>query len=88
VEELRGENWDAFPARRNDWSRALFLWGVRRRCGFTLREVGEAAGGMAPAAVDMAIRRLDQRARHTPKLAALQRKLLESLDADVLAVNR
>ena len=38
VEKVRGAPWEDFAARRGDWGRDLFLWGVRRRCGITLRE--------------------------------------------------
>jgi hypothetical protein len=41
---------------------------------------------MAPAAVDVAIRRLDQRAGYTSEIAAMKRNLLESIDAAVMYV--
>jgi hypothetical protein len=84
VEQLRTEKWDVFAARRNDGERALILRAARKRCGVTLREAVEAAGGMKPAAVDTAIRRLEQRAQNTPGIAADQRVILRSLDAGVL----
>lgn len=79
---MRGEPWEAFAHRRSDPGRALFLWAVRRRCGVTLRAAGEVAGGMKPAAVDIAIRRLEQRAKQDPELAEAQQRLLLRIDAD------
>jgi hypothetical protein len=37
VETLRGERWERFAPRRGDWGRALYLWGVRNRCGLRWR---------------------------------------------------
>jgi hypothetical protein len=46
----------------------------------TLRAAGEAADGMKPAAVDIAIRRLEQRAKQDPALVKAQRELLIRID--------
>ena len=86
VERLHGERWEEFAGRRDDWGRALFLWGVRKRCGLTLREAGQAAGGMKPGAVDMALRRLERRASEEPRIRSRQGHLLHLLDARELKV--
>ena len=62
------------------------MWGVRKRCGLTLREAGQAAGGMKPGAVDMALRRLERRASEEPRIRSRQRHLLHLLDAKELKV--
>ena len=80
VERVCGARWEEFAGRRGDPGRALFLWGVRKRCGMTLREAGQAAGGMKPTAVDMSVKRLDSRAAERRSVRARQRELLRILD--------
>jgi REP element-mobilizing transposase RayT len=80
VEECRGQPWDEFAGRRGDWGRAVFLWAVRKRCGLTLREAGQAADGMTPWAVDTAIRRLKARASRDRELRAIQAEIMARLD--------
>lgn len=76
VERLKGERWEEFAWRHGDWGRGLFLWGARQLCGLTLRELGEAAGGMTFSAVSKAIRRLEQQAEKDKRLRQLQQRLL------------
>ena len=68
VEELRGEKRDTFMSRRGDWARPLLLWAARQHTGLTLREIGEAAGGMDYTAVAMAVKRFEQKATRDPNL--------------------
>ena len=75
VEALHDESWGAFANRRGDWGRPLFLWAVRKYCGLTLRETGEAAGGMSPRAVHIAISRFHNRAEADAALRARQQEL-------------
>ena len=49
-------------SRRGDWARPLLLWTARAYTGMTLREIGNAAGGMDYTAVAMAIKRFGQKA--------------------------
>jgi len=81
VEELRGESWQQLSRRRGDWARPIFLWGVRKRCGLTLRETSEAAGGMKPAAVDAAVKRLEKRSSADRALRSAMRKLINRIDS-------
>ena len=67
--------------RRGDWGRSLFLWGVRKRCGLTLREAGQAVGGMKPTAVDMALKRFDERAATDSRIRAVREALIRLLDS-------
>ena len=83
LETLRGEGWEWFATRRGDWGRALYLWGGRNRCGLTLRQAGDGVGGMKPSAVDMALRRLEQRALMNHALRAKQTELIRRLDANM-----
>ena len=57
MEKSRGEPWEAFARRHADPGLALTLHLARRCTGLTLRELGEAAGGMDYAVVAAAIRR-------------------------------
>ena len=76
VEEAKGEAWKQFAQRYADWGCALFLWGVRRVCGLTLREAGEAAGGIGFSAANKAIRRFEQQAKRMPALRNAQSRIL------------
>ena len=42
VETVKGEEWDAFCDRYGDWGRDLAFYVARRRCGVSLRRLGEA----------------------------------------------
>lgn len=61
VETARGESWEQFAERHGDYGRDLVLCMARENTGLTLRELGEAAGGMDYAAVGEAVRRLRKR---------------------------
>ena len=63
VEQVQGERWAVFAGRYGDWGRDVALAVARRRCGLTLRELGERAGGMDYRAVSQAVRSLERR-RH------------------------
>lgn len=63
VESATGEAAASFMTRRGSVGKPLLLWAARRYAGLTLREAGEAAGGMDYTAVAMAVKRLEQRAR-------------------------
>jgi putative transposase len=76
VEGLMGAPWEAFRDRYGNWGCALFLWGTRQLCGLSLREAGQAAGGMHFSTVSTAIRRLEARAKRDSSLRQLQTQLL------------
>ena len=72
VEEEKGEAWAAFPTRRGDRGRDMVLYIAREKTGMTLRELGQAAGGMDYAALSEAVLRLNRRLK---KDAALRNAL-------------
>ncbi len=74
VEEATGERLQPLTLRRGSVARPLLLWAARRCAGMTLREAGEAAGGMDYTAVAMAVKRLEQH-------AARARPLREMMEA-------
>jgi hypothetical protein len=61
VEKSRGEPWKAFAQRHGDVGLAMTLSVARRCTGLTLRELGEAAGGMDSAAVAASIRHFESK---------------------------
>lgn len=61
AEEVRGEPWLQFGARRGDCGKAVVFRLARRYCGMTLKEVGMEAGGVDYAAVSDRIRRYEKR---------------------------
>jgi hypothetical protein len=71
VEQLKGEKWDGFRERYGDWGRDMVLYVARRRCGLTLRELAELAGGMDYSSVATAVRRFARRAGRARKLHEL-----------------
>jgi putative transposase len=76
VEQIKGEPWKLFARRHGDWGCALFLWGARRLCGLTLRELGAAAGGVAFSAVSKLVRRFEQQAAQDAALREVQDRLI------------
>ena len=63
VERLKGEKWELFWDRHNDWGRDLALWGGRLYGGLTLAELGREAGGLDYATVAVATARLVKKAK-------------------------
>ena len=61
VEKSRGERWEAFAHRHADPGLAMTLHVARRCSGVTLRQLGEAAGGMDYASVAAAIGSFEER---------------------------
>jgi len=47
VEQIKGEFFADFRDRHGDWGLGMVLYLARRRCGLTLSQLGELAGGMA-----------------------------------------
>lgn len=58
VEQVLGGEVRELFARRGGTGKALAMWAARRYGGLTLRETGEAVGGLDYAAVSIAIKRL------------------------------
>lgn len=59
VEGVKGESWELFRDRHGDDGRDMVLWLARQRSGLTLRELGEAVGGLDYRSVSSAIRRVN-----------------------------
>ncbi len=53
----------------------LFLWALRHYRGMTLRELGEAVGGMDYTAVAMAIKRFERKAKKQERLRQLMKRV-------------
>jgi REP element-mobilizing transposase RayT len=81
---LKGNGWarSMTKLRGDYYGRALFLWAGRRWCGCTLRELGEAAGGMSYAAVSIALKRFAQRSATDIKVQELQSSLTKLLKVE------
>ncbi|MEI6788767.1 MAG: transposase [bacterium] len=64
----------------NQWGgvgRPMTLWAARRFGSMTLREAGQAAGGMDYTAVSMAVKRLEQRAEKDRHCRAMMQQIQE-----------
>lgn len=61
VEKVREGNWEEIRERHGDCGRELALYLGRKEGALTLRELGEAVGGVDYAAVSAAIRRFERR---------------------------
>ena len=79
VEGVKGEKWEQFRDRAGDWGRDMALLVARQRCGLTLRELAGRAGGVSYAAVQVAVRRLAERARREKDLGKMMTTLLTQL---------
>jgi REP element-mobilizing transposase RayT len=79
VEKQRGEPWAKFRDRHGDWGRDAVLHLARKRCGLTLRELGELAGGMDYRSVASALAWFERRLREDAALA----KRIEKLSRDL-----
>ncbi len=65
--------------RRGGVGRALTMWAARRYAGLTLREIGAALGGLAYAAVSMAVRRLEKKTANETGLRLAMRRITRML---------
>ena len=79
VSEAKGEPWDDFVNRYGDPGRDLAIFLARRRCGLTLREIGEQAG-MKDKAVSYACASIGKRLEKDRELGLLYRRVLERLE--------
>ena len=77
VERIRGQKYAEFMSARGDWGRPLLLWCLRNYCAMTLREIGEATGGVDYSAVQMMITRFEQRAQKNLRLSSYMQRIKE-----------
>ena len=77
VAVVMGEPAETYLGQRGGIGRPLALWAARRFGGMTLREAGQAAGGMDYTAVSMAVKRLEQRAEKDRHCRALIQQVQE-----------
>jgi putative transposase len=71
LEETRGQKWEDMKNLRGDPGKGIALLLGRRFCGLSLRELGEAVGGMEYHAVSKALSRVDKKAKKDRKLRTL-----------------
>lgn len=82
VEQVLGGEARELFARRGGTGRALAMWAARRYGGLTLRETGEAVGGLDYAAVSIAIKRLVRQAATNRTLRAQMTRLEHMLSVE------
>jgi hypothetical protein len=79
LEQVKRQRWKEFSGRHGDWGRDAALWLGRRRGRYSLRELGQLAGGMDYAAVGQAVsrfgRRLQRAADLRKSVAKIERQL-------------
>ena len=61
VEMVKGEKWVSFCDRHGDWGRDMAFYAARRRCGVSLRCLGEEAKMSNYYAVAQCITRMAER---------------------------
>jgi chromosomal replication initiation ATPase DnaA len=79
---MRGMTAGQWMGRHGDWGKWMVLKVSRENTGMTLRELGEAVGGMDYAAVCMGLRRFEQcmkKGMDKGKLNETYKQLLEKL---------
>lgn len=82
VERVKKEEWNHFVNRYGDWGRNLALWVARRRGGMTLREIGDAAGGMDYSAVSEAIRYFERKTLKNVDARRARNRVVEILNLE------
>ena len=82
AEQVQGESWACFWDRYGDAGAALVMRLARRYSGLTLREIGAGMGGLDYAAVSVAIKRQQQRAKSDKKLTAEERAAVNMLNVE------
>jgi hypothetical protein len=75
VETVKGEKWAGFRDRHGDWGRDLAFYVARRRCGVSLRYLGEEAKMSNYYAAAQCIRRTAERLSKDRSL----RKIMEDV---------
>ena len=61
VEKKKLSDWTEFSSIRGDWGRAAVFYLARKYAGMTLKEIGEAAGGLKYPAVGQLVKRFERR---------------------------
>ncbi|MBN2685981.1 MAG: transposase [Pontiellaceae bacterium] len=61
VEKRKGMSWGEFNHIRGDWGKAAVFYLSRIHAGMTLKEIGDAAGGMKYPAVSQLVKRFEKR---------------------------
>ncbi len=82
VEKQSGERWAAVGHRRGNKIRNLVLYLARQRCGMTLREIGDCAGGLDYKMVGKVVRGYAELVCLNKEMQAITQKCL-----DVLAIS-
>jgi REP element-mobilizing transposase RayT len=81
LEAVKGEPWSSFAGRQGDWGRDLALHVGRMRCGLTLRELGDRAGGMGVQAVAKACGRMGEKLKTDKGLQRMLARIRRVLDS-------
>ncbi len=82
VSEAKGVPWESFVNRYGDPGRDLAIFVARKRCGLTLREIGEHVG-MKDKAVSYACTAITKRLGTDRELDLLFQRVLEKLGEDI-----
>ena len=80
VEKQRGMSWGEFSTVRGDWGKAVVFYLARMYAGMTLKEVGNAAGGVNYPAVSQLVKRLEKRMNEDVQLRELVGEIEEVLN--------
>ena len=82
VERLEGDSWEVIAHRRGGAGRPLAMWAARRFCGLTLRQIGGHFHGLDYAAVSIALKRFEQKARCDIRLEQQKERLAAMLNVE------
>ena len=82
AEQVSGEDRKVWLARRGGAGKLLAMWAARRYAGMTLRETGEALGGLDYAAVGIALKRFEAAASTAPGITASMNKVAGLLNVE------
>ena len=79
VEDERGESWAEFANRHADWGRELVIYLARKRTGLTLKQIGEALGGLEYKTTGKAVQRFEASLATNGTRRKLTHSLLEQM---------
>jgi len=80
VESVKGEEWEKFCDRHGDWGRDVAFYVARRRCGVSLRQLGEEAGISNYYAVAQCITRMTNRLSKDKSLRRDLKKVINCIN--------
>jgi len=82
VENVKGEQWEAFRNRYGDWGHSMVLYLARLRTGLSLKEIGSLSGEMEYKNVSTRVRRFKKRLAEDRHLREIANRCMKRMTND------